>query len=87
MRITINGNVYDLRFANSGIPSSDDGFCEAPSASPSIPKIRIRPNLSRERTRECLIHELLHAARWSMSEDSVTRIASDIADTLNRLGY
>lgn len=81
MLITINDRRFDIRFVDRGIPNDMDGFCEA-STSSKPARIRIRRDLSRDRTLEVTIHELLHAARWSMSEEAVTTIAADIARTL-----
>jgi hypothetical protein len=87
VKITINGRTFRLLFTHRGIPKTDDGNCDQPADPPGVSTIRIRPNLTRERKREVLIHELLHAARWSMSESQVTCIAADIATVLKENGF
>jgi len=85
MIVTINGNRFDFRYvAGRHFAENQDGTCESPIEA-ATPKIRIRRDLQPERKLEVTIHELLHAARWSMSEESVTQIAADMTRILSTL--
>ncbi len=81
MRVHINGKRWDLRFTNL----QGHGQCDGPH----IPnkEIRIRSNLKGEERLDTLIHEMLHAAMWSIDEEVIHAAASDIARVLWRLGY
>jgi hypothetical protein len=78
------GNEYSLVFTDS-LENGDRGDCDPPGTSKA--KIRIRKGLSQAETLEVIIHELLHAANWHMSEEWVTETAQDISKVLTRLGY
>ena len=62
-----------------------EGFCEHPSE--KAKKIVIDKNLTDEAELEVLVHEMIHACFFDLSEDSVNQSAADVARALWRLGY
>jgi len=62
------------------------GECDAPT---TIGKeIWIDPKQASELDRlDTIIHEVIHAAFWDLSEDAVAETASDLALILSQLGY
>lgn len=82
--ITINGKrwrlVYDGRIGND-----KDGYCTPPDEPGRT--IAVRSTLKGQRRLEVEIHEMLHAAMWSLDEECVRTVAHDLAKVLWRLGY
>jgi len=62
-----------------------DGDCDNP-ADPNR-TIRIRSGLKDEQELEVLLHEMLHACFWDISEESIEESGIDIARVLWQLGY
>ena len=84
MKVKVNGKVWHLEFTYA-LPKDADGICDAPDE-PSK-RIRIRKSLTGEAELDTVIHELMHAAHWQLSEEAVNDTARDIARVLWRLGY
>lgn len=88
MHVTILGKRWRLRFVpNMG---GDDktltlGDCSDPRDKGK--EIRIRQGLAEEQELEVCIHEAMHAAAWSQSEEFVEEASYDIARMLWRLGW
>ena len=81
-RITIRGKRYLLRFCNL----KARGDCDGPHVKNK--QIRVRQTLRGEERLEVIIHEILHAGHWDMSEEAVHEFAVDLARILyRRLGY
>ena len=64
-----------------------DGQCEPPIRKGK--RLKVRPGLKKDPRRllTILIHEVLHAESWPLSEDFVTNAAEDIARLLWSQGY
>jgi len=80
MRITLRGRRWELRWARL----KDHGDIQPPHIKGKT--IRISRGGPGSRILETLIHEMLHACLWDLSEDSVEKTAEDITRTLIRLG-
>lgn len=61
------------------------GFCDHPSR--KKPAISISDKVSGEEELDCILHEMLHASCWCLTEEVVNRFATDAARALTRLGY
>lgn len=85
MKIRLRGRFWRLLFTSEGLDADSDGDCDKPNAYRKT--IRIHPDLKPEREFDVLIHEMLHACSWDLSEEAVEETASDIARALWRLGY
>lgn len=72
------------RLVCGGLPPQTDGCCDSPGKTNK--KITISRRIRGENLLRVVIHELLHAADWDRSEDSVDMISSDIARILYNLG-
>ncbi len=86
MTFTFNGKRY--RFYNSSqsrLPAGDDGKCDQQDEKRK--GITIRRTLKGERRLDVLIHEMIHASCWDLAEETVGRMATEIAHALWRLGY
>lgn len=81
--LTINGKRYRLRFVR--YRRRVHGECDPPTHPNK--EIWIDERLHGEKRLEILIHEMLHAAFWWLSEESVLRTARDLARALTRIGY
>jgi hypothetical protein len=66
----------------NSLPSDIDGDCCKAKA-----QIRIAEDLRGERCLDVLIHEMLHADKWSASEKRVKNLATDMAKALWDHGY
>lgn len=84
MRVTICGKYWDLEFTDK-IDNDINGYCEDPESTNK--KIKVRKSLKGKIRLDVLIHEMLHASDWNRCEESVAKIATDIAEVLWRLGY
>lgn len=60
------------------------GDCQPPKT--AAKEIRISAQVRGELLLDTLVHELLHAAGWNLSEEFVAEFASDVARVLWRLG-
>ncbi len=85
MRVRVRGKLWRLLFER--LPKSADyfGVCDAPNVHNKA--IRVDRRLSGEKRLEVVLHELLHAGHWDMSEEAVEEFARDAARILTRLGY
>jgi hypothetical protein len=85
--ITILGKRYRLRFIDGRKLPFDYAQCDEQKA--IAKEIRIRQELQRKPRDlvETVIHELLHAADWHLSESFVDATARDIERVLHRLGF
>ena len=85
-----NGVKYHI-----GLDEPYVGWCDKPGTPDpkEYPAIRMPEGLARGDSRKAkedliiLIHECLHASDWSLPEDVVDRIATDIGSLQWRLGY
>lgn len=80
--VTIRGKRW--RVIRSRVPPDRDGDCDHPASKQKT--IRIRRGLKDWRYLEVLIHEMLHASFWDVSEEAVTETAADITSALKSLG-
>ena len=83
MRVKLGRLVWRILW--EGCPKDRDGECDDPSTKGRA--IRISQNLSEKDELETLIHEMLHACAWFLTEEFVTRTARDISKVLWKLGY
>lgn len=83
--LTIGGKRYAFRWAPCG--PAIDGRCDSPAS--TAKEIRLRPGLKKHPRQllETLLHECLHAADWSKSEDWTEDVSADLARILWRFGY
>jgi hypothetical protein len=82
-RITICGKHWGLRY----IPMrKTDGECDHPSVCHKEIRIACRLRRFPRAWTDALIHEILHAAHWELSEEAVDQLASDIARILDAEG-
>jgi hypothetical protein len=84
MRVQVRGKRYKLAF-KSLKNKNYLGLCDSPYEPNK--QIVIDKELSGVLLLDTLVHELLHASCWDLSEESVESAASDIAAVLWRLGY
>ena len=82
VHITINGKRYRLRWVS--YRRRVHGECDPPHVPGK--EIWIDERLRGERKLEIIIHEMVHAAAWWLSEEFVSQVAKDIARALVRLG-
>lgn len=90
MRVRIGGYYHNGRYVGSrywtlrwGNPGPhDDG-----DADDGRRELRIRPNLSPRVELETILHELLHASVWELSENFVLRLGRALTHTLWCAGY
>ena len=83
-KFKFNGKEYKLFFATSRELPDRHGDCDSPEVDGR--KIRVHYKLVGERKLKVLIHEMLHAEDFEISEKVVTRIAREIARALRKLG-
>lgn len=82
MRVTVNGKRWLVRF----VPRlANCGDCDPPDAKGKT--IRIQAGMQPQLELDTVIHELMHAGNWSLSEEHVNQVATDIAAALWKLGY
>jgi hypothetical protein len=84
MRVTVRGRRYRLAFENLR-KKNCLGYCDSPTEVGK--EILIDKNLSGKLRLDTIIHELLHALYWDLSEESIEEAATDVAAVLWRLGY
>jgi len=66
------------------------GICDSPdivARLKELPSIHISEDIREEAGLIALIHEGLHASKWSKSENEVFRAAEDIGSLLWKLGF
>ena len=80
IRTTIRGDVWRVEFAHIG----DYGHCEYGSCRRTR-RIRLSPSQSDAELLDTVIHEMIHAQDWDLSEEAVTTRATEIATVLGRL--
>ncbi len=86
-RITLRKRSYRVILASKLGPEESPiyGDCSSPN-SPNR-TIRYFSGLKGERRLDVLIHEMLHACFWDVSEEGIEQSASDIARALWRFGW
>ena len=72
-----------LRF--SKLPCHIRGLCDPPEKKKKA--IQIDKKLEGEEKLEVLLHEMLHAGLWDLSEEAVEELATDLARELTKIGY
>ena len=80
IRAKIRDQVWRVEFANIG----DFGQCEFGSCRRTR-RIRLSPTQSDGELIDTVIHEMIHAQDWDLSEEAVTQRATEIATVLQRL--
>lgn len=80
IRATIRDQVWRVEFAHIG----DFGHCEYGSCRRTR-RIRLSPTQSDAELLDTVIHEMIHAQDWDLSEEAVTQRATEIATVLGRL--
>jgi hypothetical protein len=82
MKASLRGRTYRIVPANLRDRLGD---CDPPDT--PNPKIRIDNGIRRNRDRMmAVIHEVLHACQWDLSEEAVAEISRDMANVLHKLG-
>ena len=77
---TIRNQTWRVEFAHIG----DFGHCEFGSCRRTR-RIRMSPTQSDAELLDTVIHEMIHAQDWDLSEEAVTQRATEIATVLGRL--
>lgn len=89
MRVWVNGKTWDLSFVGrigSSRGSTTLGLCEHVGGKHR--RIRVLRRLQGQERLRILLHELLHAALWDLSEETVDTVSKDLAEILyQKLGY
>lgn len=78
-----NGKKYNFKWRK---PYKAWGICDDPVAPSDERFIMVDPKLPNEDFAETVIHEALHAEQWYLDEETVTRIAANLALLLDRCG-
>ncbi len=78
-----DGKKYKLKWRK---PRLNVGSCDDPKTPADQRYIFVDKNLLNRDTCEVLIHEGLHAEQWYLDEPTVTRIAANLTDLLERCG-
>jgi len=78
---TFNGVKYKIDMSQR-----IDGMCDSPKGG-GKPTLMIAVDPYTKKELETIIHESLHACKWSKSEDDVRQTGEDVARLLWRLGY
>lgn len=77
------GKTWVLKFCNYLGPNY--GICDDPSSPNKT--IKIEKSLKGKDKLRIILHELLHASAWDLSEEWVDKSSTDISEILWRLGY
>lgn len=85
MKIKLMGKVWTFVREKLEYKDNAKGYCESPKS--KYKKIVVDSRLEGEKELEIIIHELLHACFWVLSEEHVHQSAEDIARVLTRLDY
>jgi hypothetical protein len=80
IRATIRDQVWRVEFAHI----VDFGHCEYGSCRRTR-RIRLSPSQSDADLLDTVIHEMIHAQDWDLSEEAVTQRATEIATVLQRV--
>jgi len=73
---------------NINVQTPVDGYCESPRPDKKyVPELCVTVDIDTKLGLDRLIHESLHASRYTKNEAEVTRTATEIADFLWRLGF
>jgi hypothetical protein len=83
-RIKIGGKYWSIETA-SNMPRSLYGWCSSPDSKGKL--IQIRETLKGEAMLDTIIHEMMHARHWDLSEETVCEFATDVARFLFAIGY
>lgn len=82
-RITISGKRYWLRY----VPlRRNDGDCDAPHVKRKEIRIAIQLRRHTAALAETLAHEIIHASVWSLAEETVEQLASDLVRIMKQEG-
>lgn len=71
------GKKYWKIFSTNSLPKNLDGTCDKPCTVGR--SIQISERLCGEEMLDTIIHEMMHARHWDLSEEAVTEFASDVA--------
>ena len=85
--ITLRGRRFRIILCSRLGPTDNPNHGECSDPRSTSPMIRYYVGLSGERRLDVLIHEMLHACFWDISEEGIQFSATDIARSLWRLGY
>lgn len=81
-KISINGSQWRLRFVDPGPWTFDEPMGECSHPESSKKEILISNKLEGKELVEIIIHEMLHASMWIVSEETVDQTAKDISNAL-----
>lgn len=88
MKAKVGNKIWELlRGKPKDFGGSNSNFAHCDHPNTKSKQIIIDPNIKDQLELEIFIHELLHAADWSKSEEWVNNIAADIANILWKEGY
>lgn len=79
---SFDGKKYKLRWKSPG--KKDWGRCDDPRCSAHERYITVDPKLDRKDFFETLLHEAIHAEQWYLDEETVTRIAENLTNLLDK---
>jgi hypothetical protein len=83
LNVVIRGKRFKM--VSKQMPPHTDGYCQHPTTPGK--EIGILKNIrSSSVLLETLVHEMVHAALFDLSEDAVTETAESIARNLTRVG-
>lgn len=82
-RITIGGKHWRLVYVAM---RNTDGSCDAPDATGKTIRIARRLKRYPRALAETLVHEIVHACLWPLSEEAVEQAAIDIVRLLEQEG-
>jgi hypothetical protein len=86
-RITLRKRSYRVVLASKLGPEENPIFGDCSDPNNPNRTIRYYCGLKGERRLDVLIHEMLHACFWDVSEEGIEQSASDVARSLWRLGW
>jgi len=81
-KISINGERWRLRFVDPGPWTFEEPMGECSHPKSNKKEILISNKLRGKELVEIIIHEMLHASMWIVSEETVDQTAKDISDAL-----
>lgn len=77
------GCEYEIKLQAPPPEENADGLCFSPN--PNKPsKIYIDPNLAPRKFQEILLHEMIHAFFWDLSETKVLYLSKKLSQMLNK---
>jgi len=86
MQVIIDRKRWNLKYVNR-LPDGRSGDCDSPDTKNKSIRISKSACRSDQRHLEVLLHEMLHAAVWSLDEEYVAVYARDAARVLVKLGF